>query len=179
MILVKHCRDGAGGSNLRISRDRLRFPAQGSWSLSRVSSSDVPLSLGEERVFFTVMKMAGGLCSLLSGIEVDRGSSTGHKVPLSTASVTADSVGPAAPGIVQRCNKNCSSSTLCLGQAHSRASQGGSCNWEWGQKLWSSTARMELAGSSLKTSRDRLRLLAQGGWSLSRVSSSGVAALSG
>jgi hypothetical protein len=88
MILVKHCRDGAGGSNLRISRDRLRFPAQGSWSLSRVSSSDVPLSLGEERVFFTVMKMAGGLCSRLSGIEVDRGSSTGHKVPLSTASVS-------------------------------------------------------------------------------------------
>ena len=48
MILVKHCRDGSGGSNLRISRDRLRFTAQGSWSLSRVSSSDAPLSLGEE-----------------------------------------------------------------------------------------------------------------------------------
>ena len=188
----------------------------------------------------------------LSDREVDRGSSTGHKVPLSTASVTADSVGPAAPGIVQRCNKNCSSSTPCSGQAHSRASQGGSynwawgnlgpalrrrgrseikhraqgtaqhsiivtsgsvgpaapgaakrgaknsssstlcsgqahsrasqrgsCNWEWGQMLWSSTAGMELAGSSLKTSRDRLRLPAQGGWSLSRVLDSDVAALSG
>ena len=46
------------------------------------------LSLGEERGVFTVMKMAGGLCSRLSGREVDRGSSTGHKVPLSTASVS-------------------------------------------------------------------------------------------
>ncbi len=48
-----------------------------------------------------------------------------------------------------------------------------------GQMLWSSTAGMELAGSNLKTSRDRLRLPAQGGWLLSRVSNSGVAALSG
>jgi hypothetical protein len=76
------------GSNLKTSRDRLRLPAQGGWSLSRVSSSDVPLSLGEERGVFAVMKMAGGLCSPLSGREVDRGSSTGHKVPLSTASVS-------------------------------------------------------------------------------------------
>jgi hypothetical protein len=44
------------------------------------------------------MKMAGGLCSRLSGREVDRGSSTGHKVPFSTAS---DSVGPAAKNSVK------------------------------------------------------------------------------
>ncbi len=93
--------------------------------------------------------------------------------------VTSGSVGPAAPGAAKRCAKSFSSSTLCSRQAHSRASQGGSCNWEWGQMLWSSTAGMELAGSNLKTGRDRLRLPAQGGWSLSRVSNSDVAALSG
>ena len=76
------------GLQLENQQGRLGFRAQGSWSLSRVSSSDVPLSLGEERGVFTVMKMAGGLCPQLSGGEVDRRSSTGHQAPPSTASLS-------------------------------------------------------------------------------------------
>ncbi len=57
---------------------------------------------------------------------VDQGSSTGHnlKVPLSTALVspcTADSVGPADPGVVQWRNKIRSPSFLYSGQAPNRA----------------------------------------------------------
>ena len=46
--------------------------------------------------------------------------------------VTSGSVGLAAPGAAKRCAKSFSSPTLCSGQAHSKASQSGSCNWEWG-----------------------------------------------
>jgi hypothetical protein len=55
---------------------------------------------------------------------VDQGSSTGHKMPLSTALVspcTADSVGLAAPGVVKWRNKIRSSSFLYSGQAPNRA----------------------------------------------------------
>jgi hypothetical protein len=168
------------GLQLENQQGRLGFRAQGSWSLSRVSSSDVPLSLGEERGGFYSDENGGWPVSPAlrrrgrSEIKHRAQGTTQHSII-----VTSGSVGLAAPGAAKRCAKSFSSSTLCSGQAHSRASQGGSCNWEWGQMLCSSTAGMELAGSNLKTSRDRLRLPAQGGWSLSRVSSSGIAALSG
>ncbi len=128
----------------------------------------VQLSLGEERGFpwWWERRQACVPCSqaeeVESGIKHGAQGATQHSI-----SVTAGSVGPAAPGAVQWCNKTCSSSTLCSGQAPNRASQGGSCNWVWGQTIWSSTAGMELVGSNLKTSRGRLRLPAQGRWLLS------------
>ena len=87
---------------------------------------------------------------------VDQGSSTGHKVPFSTALVspcTADSVGPAAPGVVQWRNTICSSSVFYSGQAPNGASQCGSCNFVWDQMILVKHCRDGARGSSWKISR--------------------------
>ena len=86
---------------------------------------------------------------------VDQGSSTGHKVPFSTALVspcTADSVGPAAPGVVQWRNTICSSSVLYSGQAPNGASQCGSCNFVWDQMILVKHCRDEAGGSNVRIS---------------------------
>ena len=87
---------------------------------------------------------------------VDQGSGTGHKVPFSTALVspcTADSVGPAAPGVVQWRNTIRSSSVLYSGQAPNGASQGGSCNFVWDQMILVKHCRDGAGGSNVRISR--------------------------
>ena len=117
MILVKRCQDGAGGSNVRISRAGSGFGHK-----------------------------AAGRCL---ECQVQACSSLWVK----SISVTADSVGPAAPGVVQWRNTIRSSSALYSGQAPNRASQGGSCNWVWDQMILVKHCRDGARGSSWKISR--------------------------
>jgi hypothetical protein len=87
---------------------------------------------------------------------VDQGSSTGHEVPFSTALVspcTADSVGPAAPGVVQWRNTIRSSSVLYSGQAPNGASQCGSCNFVWDQMILVKRCQDGAGGSNVRISR--------------------------
>ncbi len=117
MILVKHCQDGAGGSNVRISSVDSGFRHK-----------------------------AAGRC-LECRVQAYR------SLWLKSISVTADSVGPAAPGVVQWRNTIRSSSALYSGQAPNRASQGGSCNWVWDQMILVKHCRDGAGGSNVRISR--------------------------
>ena len=139
MILVKHCQDGAGGSNVRISRVDSDF-----------------------------VHKAAGRC-LECRVQAYR------SLWLKSISVTADSVGPAAPGVVQWRNTIRSSSALYSGQAPGtqqglarRQLQLGMGSDDLGQALpgWS-------RGLQLENQQGRLRFPAQGSWSLSRALSLG------
>ena len=146
---------------MKTSRDRLRLPAQGGWRCLECRIRTLPLSLGEERGVFTMMKMAGDLCSRSQTERLIWDQAQGirrHSAQHQCHSRLGWSNSSWCSTVVQQ-ELFITHSLFRTGTQP--ASKGGSYNWAWGQTTWSSIAGVGLACSNLRSSRGRLRLLTQ------------------